>query len=210
MLVRKKAEQTREAILDAAEGVFYEHGVAGASLEEVARLAGVTRGAVYWHFNNKLQIFVAIGQRCILPQDQALRDLERSEPADPLQGLEDCIASVFQAFGRDDRVRIRLTVQMLRCDYVGEMAPALEDHAALTRKLSGQFERYFCERLVPVAHASDWQPSASAKAFVSMLHGSLMLWLRSPDEFPLGDVGVHSARMFLGFMRTRWWPRNQI
>ena len=206
---RERAEQTREALLNAAERVFLKHGVAGASLEEVARVAGVTRGAVYWHFDNKLQIFLAIGERCILPQDQALRNLEQSEPEDPLAALEDCIVSVFAAYGTDDHVRDRLTVQMLRCDYLGDMAPALQGHAALIHKLSAQFERYFCERLVPAIHAAEWQPRVAAKAFASMLHGSLMLWLRSPDEYSLADTGVGNVRMFMGMLRTHWWPPHQ-
>jgi hypothetical protein len=40
--------------------VFLERGVSRATLDEIARAAGVTRGAIYWHFRDKLEIFVAL------------------------------------------------------------------------------------------------------------------------------------------------------
>ncbi|MFM0203698.1 TetR family transcriptional regulator [Paraburkholderia fungorum] len=56
---RHQAQETRNQILDAAEWVFAEHGVAHTSLEDVAVRAGFTRGAIYGHFRNKGELFVA-------------------------------------------------------------------------------------------------------------------------------------------------------
>ena len=49
---KEAAAITREQLLDAAERVFRERGVAGSSLAQIAAEAGVTRGAVYWHFRD--------------------------------------------------------------------------------------------------------------------------------------------------------------
>ena len=57
---KEEAAITREQLLDAAERVFRERGVAGSSLAEVASAAGVTRGAVYWHFRDKADLFAAM------------------------------------------------------------------------------------------------------------------------------------------------------
>src|SRR5690606_41278730 len=64
---KAEAEATREAILDAAEEVFIENGVSRATLEQIARRAGVTRGAVYWHFKDKNDLFTAMINRVRLP-----------------------------------------------------------------------------------------------------------------------------------------------
>ncbi|WP_327163297.1 TetR family transcriptional regulator [Pseudomonas plecoglossicida] len=48
-----EAEETRQRIIDAAVEVFAAQGVPDATLDQIARMAGVTRGAVYWHFNGK-------------------------------------------------------------------------------------------------------------------------------------------------------------
>ena len=55
-----EASQTRSAILDAALFVFAERGVHAAQLEEVARRAGVTRGALYHHFDGKTELLSAV------------------------------------------------------------------------------------------------------------------------------------------------------
>ena len=47
---KQDAQATREALLDAAEHVFEQRGVARTSLNHIAEAAGLTRGAVYWHF----------------------------------------------------------------------------------------------------------------------------------------------------------------
>ncbi|MBV5293348.1 MAG: TetR family transcriptional regulator [Curvibacter lanceolatus] len=53
---RAGALRTREAILAAALQAFARHGISGASFQHVAELAGVTRGAVYWHFTDRVSL----------------------------------------------------------------------------------------------------------------------------------------------------------
>lgn len=61
---KEKALLTRESILDAGERLFVERGYWPVSLEDIAESAGVTRGALYWHFSGKgdllLEIFVRL------------------------------------------------------------------------------------------------------------------------------------------------------
>ena len=57
-----EAEQTRHDILKAALILFDEQGYVQTSLSDIARKAEVTRGAIYWHFDNKEQIVAALAQ----------------------------------------------------------------------------------------------------------------------------------------------------
>lgn len=54
---KEQAEKTRENILRGALKTFSEKGLAKARLEDIAKDMGVTRGAIYWHFKNKLELF---------------------------------------------------------------------------------------------------------------------------------------------------------
>ena len=67
------AEQTRTAILDAAEHMFCEQGIAASTLEKISRRAGVTRGAVYWHFKDKIDLLRALHKRSEPPQKLLIR-----------------------------------------------------------------------------------------------------------------------------------------
>lgn len=52
-------ESTRQALVDSAVALFAERGYAGTSLDEIARRARVTKGALYHHFNGKQAVFEA-------------------------------------------------------------------------------------------------------------------------------------------------------
>ena len=56
----RRRQQTREYLLRAAAQVFAERGFHGASLDEVASVAGFTKGAVYSNFKNKEDLFLAL------------------------------------------------------------------------------------------------------------------------------------------------------
>lgn len=83
---RTQAERraaTRASVLDAARSVFTQRGLRGASLEEIAEQAGVSRGAVYYNFADKEQLFLALlGERCRERAEQLERIAAESDEID--------------------------------------------------------------------------------------------------------------------------------
>ncbi|UPG72473.1 TetR family transcriptional regulator [Roseomonas gilardii subsp. gilardii] len=136
---KAQAEQTREAILDAAEKVFYERGVARSTLEEVARVAGVTRGAIYWHFRDKLDLFLTLNERAELPHEDLVARLAENPELDPLEELDTIMATTKRQFEQDERRRRLLTIFYQRCEYVDEMAPALHRLQRADEELRAKF-----------------------------------------------------------------------
>jgi TetR/AcrR family acrAB operon transcriptional repressor len=53
---KEEAEITRRKIIDSSAKIFSQYGYSAARLEDIAREASVTRGALYWHFTNKADI----------------------------------------------------------------------------------------------------------------------------------------------------------
>lgn len=91
-MVRRRKEDalaTRLRVLDAAADVFWKRGAAQASLSEVAQAAGVTRGAVYWHFSNKAALFLALTGRAESIRRDRQRRLSNQAQHDPLGALRD-------------------------------------------------------------------------------------------------------------------------
>jgi AcrR family transcriptional regulator len=80
---RTQAERraaTRASVLAAARSVFSRRGLRGASLEEIAEEAGVSRGAVYYHFDDKERLFLALlRERCLVRADRLDRVAAESD-----------------------------------------------------------------------------------------------------------------------------------
>lgn len=118
------AEATRQKILSAAERVFYEKGVSNTTLEEIAKAAGVTRGAIYWHFANKTDLFLALHDAVPLPQeDMVAREIE-AEAADTLSILEGAMGDWLDVLAADEQ-RQRILTIMLRTNYDGDLGEVL-------------------------------------------------------------------------------------
>jgi AcrR family transcriptional regulator len=62
---RKSAEERREQVLEAALDVFAEHGLAGASTDEIARKAGISQPYLFRLFRTKKELFMASAERCL-------------------------------------------------------------------------------------------------------------------------------------------------
>jgi AcrR family transcriptional regulator len=75
----RRRQQTREHLLAAAAEVFGERGFHGASLDEVAAVAGFTKGAVYSNFKSKEDLFLALFKANYEREMQALRTTLDSE-----------------------------------------------------------------------------------------------------------------------------------
>jgi TetR/AcrR family acrAB operon transcriptional repressor len=99
--VSRKTEQsdnTREALLSKCLHLFAQRGFSSTSVDDIARAAGVTKGAIYWHFAGKDEIFHAILNR-IRAQWQEVVHVPvstRSDPQAQLARLFDAYAQLFR------------------------------------------------------------------------------------------------------------------
>ena len=122
---KAEAEETRLSILSAAERVFFEKGVSTASLDDVAKAAGVTRGAIYWHFANKTDLFLELYNTVNLPiEDMIARDVEQPA-AEVLCYIEKSAGDWLTELAADEH-RQRIFTILLRCPYGDDLLPVLE------------------------------------------------------------------------------------
>lgn len=134
---KEEALQTRNRILDAAEQVFYDKGVSRTSLADIAAKAGVTRGAIYWHFENKGDLFTAMFDRVLLPLDEFGAPPSNAAEAandDPLARLARVLKWCLHAAATDPRRRRVFDILFLKCEFVDEMGPVKERHQTSMRE----------------------------------------------------------------------------
>lgn len=118
---KEEAQETRNQILSAAELCFYRKGLSRTSLAEIATAAGVTRGAIYWHFQDKSELVGALLERINIPL-QPLSEASRSpsEP-DPLGRLRDLLVTVFRRAATDPEVRRVSEILFHKCEYTEDL-----------------------------------------------------------------------------------------
>ena len=102
---KEDALVTRSLILDAAERVFQRRGVSRTSLQEIAQEADLTRGAIYWHFQNKGEVFNAMLDRVTLPMEASFKDPPGTTIDNPLEQVRLSFANAFQKTVHDPQVR---------------------------------------------------------------------------------------------------------
>ena len=120
---KEEAEQTRQQLIVAARQVFHDCGVSRSTLEKIAQAAGLTRGAVYWHFKDKAELFFAMREDVFTPlieRTDAL--LYSSDYANPLDAIEASLIEFFRLLEADGTVREVFEIMISRCEYVGEFA----------------------------------------------------------------------------------------
>lgn len=193
---KTNAQKTRDTILDAAAMVFAREGVAGASLDEIARTAGVTRGAVYWHFTNKTDIFQALYNQLYVPFTTAiLAGLSTDHPA-PLRQLETlCTDQLLELVDQPQKRRI-IEILFLKCDYSGEFHLFLEQQNQQTREGLEIFEQYFI-RARHLGHLSASQdPKTLTLALLCFISGIAFNYVRSGSTLDLKVQAMPMMRVF--------------
>ncbi|WP_110206190.1 TetR/AcrR family transcriptional regulator [Nocardioides daejeonensis] len=81
---RRKA-RTASAILDAAEGLFRDRGVQATTIEEIAEIADVSVGSVYSHFKSKAGLYLALVERALDLNEQAMARVAEQRLSSPLE-----------------------------------------------------------------------------------------------------------------------------
>ena len=181
---KEEAEKTRVAILASAELLFLERGVAHTSLDQIARHAGVTRGAVYWHFQNKAHLFHEMLCQVRLPPEQMAERLSSQQGAGSLQVLWEMCLEALLLICHDERKRRIFTILLHRCEFTEELREAEERHHEFIQQFL-----HLCEQLIIKAQhplQGSLSPRTATMAIHSMLVG-MMTNLTSVGYSPCSD-----------------------
>ena len=198
---KAEADETRTKLLDAAEEVFFEKGVSRTSLGDIALRAGASRGAVYWHFKDKVDVFSSMLARICMPFDEICDDKYGELP--PLERIRRSMLTVFESMDGDDRRRKIFETALFKMEYVGELEDVREGHVESARLSQEKFAR----DLVLAAQEQSLQLAVSPQQaalglhslFVGLIHG----WVLNEGSFPLVNVGMMSVDVYLSGLGFR-------
>ncbi|GGW84439.1 TetR family transcriptional regulator [Alteromonas halophila] len=198
---KEEAENTRQAILDAAVTVFSDRGVAKSTLENIAREAKVTRGAIYWHFANKVEIFDALHDHLHSPFIQRILEGLEVEHADPVGQLQKICTEILTELHEEPQTQKLLTLFLLKCDYSGEFADSKAKFLAKKRRTYDAFAAYFTKAIEGNYISAKADPHLLTLALQSLFHGLVVEFLEDPVTINLQQDGPRLMAMLFASFR---------
>jgi TetR/AcrR family acrAB operon transcriptional repressor len=185
---KTEAAATRVALLDAAQRVFRERGVAHASLAEVAAAAGVTRGAVYWHFRDKADLFAALCERVQLPMEAMLASAGEIRQQDPLGALRALAVDGLTRLATDARTQAVFDVIFHKCEFAAEFASLAERRHATDSGCLVSVERLLKQAVAAGQLPRDADTRLAARCVNAFMVGVMHEWVQQPVAYDLGKA----------------------
>lgn len=206
---KEDAEATRNALLDAAERVFYDKGVSRASLDDIAREAGATRGAIYWHFKDKVDLFAAMLERVTLPLEQSPAEGGAGVLVDPVLQLRAMLHDALHAVVHDERARRVFEIAMYKVEYAQELLAVRDRHV-------GVCDGFRCKLEVALLAAARVRGvvlsvpcDVATLGLWALFDGLLQGWILRQGDFDLLAVGRVTIDVYLRGLGFEWVDRPE-
>ena len=200
---KTEAAATREALLDAAERVFRERGVAHTSLAEVAAAARVTRGAVYWHFRDKADLFEALCERVQLPMEAMLANADEIRQKDPLGALRALAVNGLTRLATDARAQAVFDVVFHKCEFASEFATVAERRHATDSGCLANVERLLKQAVTAGQLPRDTDTKLAARCMNAFMVGVMHEWVQRPDAYDLAQAAPAMIDSLLAGLTVR-------
>lgn len=183
---KEEAARTRGAIVEAGLACFDRHGIAGSTLDQIAAEAGVTKGAIYWHFKGKREIFEAIRDDIAGPLlDLADTTLLHGGAGGALERIQSYLLEMLKTLERDRRRTCALGIMQYKCEYVN----GLEVELVAARRNTGRIGKAFEAAYEEARRAGDLGksvvPRIAAAETLMFFSGLVRMWL-----LDRGSLGV--------------------
>ncbi len=179
-----EALKTRQHLIDVAITLFAKNGVSTTTLADIADAAGMTRGAIYWHFDSKVSLFNEIWniQPCIALEIR--RKLKAKIHDNDLQFLREIIIETLKIISTDHRQRELLQILYHTCEFNGEMYSEQEIRERLW------FNRERMKKLLRSCISKGQIPvNTNIELTITIIHGYLTgiikNWLMQPENLNL-------------------------
>jgi TetR/AcrR family transcriptional regulator, acrAB operon repressor len=193
---KEAAQATRSHILDTAELVFEQRGVSGTSLHEIAKAAGLTRGAIYWHFEDKADLFNAMMERATMPLEEGgVCGFDGADKtiADMRRGFREVLKRIVA----DPQMRRVFEIATHKVEYVDEMLAVRERHLSVRNECLVDVERALRAAIRRGELARRMPTRAAAIGLHALLDGLIKNWMLDPSGFDLVKVGARALDAYL-------------
>lgn len=201
---KDEAVETRNQILDAAERIFSERGVSRTSLTDIADAASVTRGAIYWHFKDKADLFCEMVARVTMPMEDAPCQINPAHDTDPLASVRAMLVGILQRTSGDAQARRVFHIVFNKCEYVDEMETVWQRFREMQAGCLDRLERGLAAAIAEGQLPAGLDAHRTAMGLHALVNGLISKWVMDPDAMPAkGDAGLVIGVFLDGLRHTQ-------
>ncbi|HBD3033436.1 TPA: multidrug efflux transporter transcriptional repressor AcrR [Citrobacter koseri] len=182
---KQQAQETRQHILDVGLRLFSRQGVSSTSLAEIAKAAGVTRGAIYWHFKNKSDLFSEIWELSESNIGELEIEYQAKFPDDPLSVLREILVHLLEATVTEERRRLLMEIIFHKCEFVGEMAVVQQAQRSICVESYDRIEQTLTHCIKAKMLPGNLMTRRAAILMRGYISGIMENWLFAPQSFDL-------------------------
>ena len=181
---KEEAAITREQLLKNALAVFSKNGYAATSLQDIAREAEVTRGAIYHHFGGKAELYNTLIRK-YSNRGSWIMEQAASEGGGLLDVLRRVFVRQLQAIEDDREMQALMELYLFKTGLVPELEEGrqqqIESGVGLIEMLAGIMSQGMEQGFLRL----DLDPKEMARAYLAFQNGLIQLWLTAPNQFSL-------------------------
>lgn len=179
---KQEAEKTRELILESALEVFYEKGFSRTTLNDIAQNAGMTRGAIYWHFTDKVELYTQLAQSI---EEQTDFDPNLfSKRANSLGEIE-MVIHAYLALFKNKKYLMFYEISNYKTEWMEELSEVLEAGKKEVKYIVDSLQKDFAHLQKKGMVKKGLSPNTCAITLCGLVEGLIQLWFFAPDLFDL-------------------------
>lgn len=203
---KEEALATRNRLLDAAETLFQARGVSRTSLQDIATQAKATRGAIYWHFKDKADLFNAMMERVTLPLERSLQPAQLGDDAmarDALAELRGAILRAMSQLASDAQLRCVVDIATQKVEYVDELHAVRERHLRVRDQCIADIALALRLAARQAGHRLPLPATQAADGLHALVDGLIRNWLLEPAAFDLPRLTEQVVDVYLAGLGLR-------
>ena len=181
---KEEAAITRATLLKTALSVFSAKGYAATTLDDVAKAAKVTRGAIYWHFKSKADLYNTLVQefsaRGAVVVQQAV-----AQGGTLIDILRRIFVRVCTLIEEDKETRAVMELTLFKTGLNPELQIGRKKQIEAGNALLQGITEAMSQGIAQGVLRSDIDPADMARAFIAFENGAIQLWLLTPRSFSL-------------------------
>ena len=198
---KEEAEATRAKLLKTALSVFSAKGYAAATLDDVAKAAKVTRGAIYWHFKSKADLYNTLIQE-LSARGTTVVQQALAEGGTLIEILRRIFVRQCALIEDDKEARAVMELALFKTGLDPELQAGrkkqIDEGNALITGIAGAMQAGVMQGLL----RNDRDPSDMARAFIAFENGAIQQWLASPKSFSLKTSAESFADILIAGLKN--------